>query len=129
MLKTRTAICFEGNFEREEMGAAQLAAGRLLLADVLTRYPVPITLHRAWGNTACPGKNFPLAALLAPAADREEVDDMVYYHKLDDIPAWGAPTVQRLMDADALRGDEHGDLNLSNDMLRVLVILDRLGRL
>ena len=122
-------ICFEGNFEREEMGAAQLAAGRLLLADVLTRYPVPITLHRAWGNTACPGKNFPLAALLAPAADREEVDDMVYYHKLDDIPAWGAPTVQRLMDADALRGDEHGDLNLSNDMLRVLVILDRMGRL
>ncbi len=123
-------ICFEGNFEREEMGAAQLAAGRLLLADVLTRYPVPVTMHKAWGNTACPGKNFPFAALTAAEGDnREEVDDMVYYHKLDDIPAWGAPTVQRLMDADALRGDEHGDLNLSNDMLRILVILDRLGRL
>ena len=122
-------ICFEGNFEQEEMGAAQLAAGRLLLADVLTRYPVPVTLHRAWGSTACPGKNFPLAALLVPAADGEEVEDMVYYHKLDDIPAWGAPTVQRLMDADALRGDENGDLNLSYDMLRVLVILDRLGKL
>ena len=54
---------------------------------------------------------------------------MIYYHKLADIPAWGEPTVQRLIDVDALRGDETGDLNLSHDMLRILVILDRLGRL
>lgn len=124
-------ICFEGNFEREKMGAAQLAAGRLLLADVLTRYPVPITLHRAWGATACPGKNFPFAELTAEekTEDQDKEDDMIYYHKLEDIPEWGEPTVQRLLNADALRGDENGDLDLSRDMLRILVILDRLGRL
>ena len=54
---------------------------------------------------------------------------MIYYHKLEDIPEWGARTVQRLLNADALRGDENGDLDLSRDMLRILVILDRLGRL
>lgn len=122
-------ICFEGNFEREEMGAAQLAAGRLLLADVRTRYPVPVTLHKSWGSTACPGKNFPFTEILTPAKEEKEDDDMIYYHKLADIPAWGEPTVQRLIDVDALRGDETGDLNLSHDMLRILVILDRLGRL
>ena len=113
------------------MGAAQLAAGRLLLADVRTRYPVPVTPHRAWGATACPGKNFPFAELTAEekTEDQDKEDDMIYYHKLEDIPEWGAPTVQRLLNADALRGDENGDLDLSRDMLRILVILDRLGRL
>lgn len=124
-------VCFEGNFEHERMSAAQLAAGRLLLADVRTRYPVPVTPHRAWGATACPGKNFPFAELTAEekTEDQDKEDDMIYYHKLEDIPEWGAPTVQRLLNADALRGDENGDLDLSRDMLRILVILDRLGRL
>lgn len=124
-------ICFEGNFEREEMGAAQFAAGRLLLADVLTRYPVPVTPHRAWGATACPGKNFPFAELTAEekTEDQDKEDDMIYYHKLEDIPEWGAPAVQRLLNVGALLGDENGDLDLSRDMLRILVIIDRLCRL
>ena len=113
------------------MGAAQLAAGRMLLADVLTRYPVPVTPHRAWGATACPGKNFPFAELTAEGKteDQGKEDDMIYYHKLEDIPAWGTKTVEYLLNSGALHGDENGDLDLSRDMLRILVILDRLGRL
>lgn len=53
-------ICFEGNFEAETMPAAQLEAGRELIADITCRYPgIAIGRHRDYGSTACPGKNFP----------------------------------------------------------------------
>ena len=118
-------ICFEGNFEQERMGAAQLAAGRLLLADVQRRCPVPVTLHRQWSATACPGKNFPLAAMTAQK-EREE-EKMKVYQTIEELP-FGGETVQKLVEAGALKGDGDG-LNISYDMLRVLVVLDRLGRL
>lgn len=53
-------VCFEGNFEVDTMPAAQLAAGRELLADLLSRYPgISISGHRDNDTTACPGDNFP----------------------------------------------------------------------
>lgn len=53
-------VCFEGNFEVDNMPAAQLAAGRELLADLLSRYPgISISGHRDNDTTACPGANFP----------------------------------------------------------------------
>lgn len=59
-------ICFEGNFEKEEMPALQLAAGKRLIADILARYPgIIIGRHRDYDATACPGKNFP-QELLSP---------------------------------------------------------------
>lgn len=124
-------ICFEGNFEQEQMCAAQQTAGVLLLRDVLTRYPVSITQHKAWGSTACPGKNFPFAAMVTAAQtdEKESEDDMVYYQTQADIPAWGSDTISKLVDAGALQGDGDGNLNISKDMLRTLVILDRLGKL
>lgn len=53
-------VCFEGNFEVETMPAAQLDAGRELLADLLSRYPgIKVSGHRDNDTTACPGANFP----------------------------------------------------------------------
>lgn len=53
-------ICFEGNFEIDEMPAGQAKAGQELIADILSRYPgLKISGHRDNDNTACPGKNFP----------------------------------------------------------------------
>lgn len=49
------------------------------------------------------------------------------YKTLDDVPAWGKSTIEKLINKKALRGDENGDLNISNDLLRTLVIHDRLG--
>lgn len=51
------------------------------------------------------------------------------YNTLDEIRGfapWAAPTVQRLLNKGLLRGDENG-LDLSADMLRMLVINDRAG--
>ena len=52
----------------------------------------------------------------------------VVYQTLDKVPEYGKPTVSKLVASGALRGTERG-LGLSTDMLRTLVILDRLGKL
>lgn len=52
----------------------------------------------------------------------EEDDDMVRYSKIEDVPDWAQDTVRALMDAGALKGDEHGCIDLSLDMVRGMVI-------
>lgn len=63
-----------------------------------------------------------------PNYDIEEEEEMPKYQTIAEVPDWGKATVQKLVDAGALKGDETG-LNLSEDMTRILVILDRLGKL
>lgn len=58
---------------------------------------------------------------------KEEDEDMIIYKTLNDIPDWGKPTVEKLLNKKAIQGDENGNLNISNDLLRILVIHDRLG--
>ena len=69
-------VCFEGNYETETMPAAQLAAGRALVEDIRKRYPnIVVGKHCDFGQTACPGKNFPFAQIVSgaePAHDAEE---------------------------------------------------------
>lgn len=48
------------------------------------------------------------------------------YEKLEEIPEWGKPAIKKLMEKGILKGNEKG-LDLSEDMLRMLVILDRAG--
>lgn len=52
-----------------------------------------------------------------------EVEEL-RYQKLEDVPQWAKATVQKLLDKDILHGDGEG-LGLTNDMVRMLVLLDR----
>ena len=54
--------------------------------------------------------------------NEEEEEDMVRYNKIEDVPDWAQDTVRALMDAGALKGDEHGCIDLSRDMVRGMVI-------
>ena len=54
--------------------------------------------------------------------DNEEDEVMIRYNTIDDVPSWAQDTVRALVDAGALGGDEHGNLDLSMDMIRGLVI-------
>ena len=44
------------------------------------------------------------------------------YNKVSDMPEWARKEAQELIDSGALKGDENGNLDLSPDMLRVLII-------
>ena len=115
-------ICFEGNFEAEEMGAAQLRAGRELIADIRARWGgLSVAGHRDLGATACPGRNFPLEDML------KKEDEPVVYARLADVPEWYRPTIEKLIERGALQGVGGDEIRVDETYCRVMTTLDRLG--
>ena len=53
--------------------------------------------------------------------------EMIYAWVDDNMPEWARPTISKLVDKGYLKGDEEGKLMLNDNMLRILVILDRAG--
>ena len=51
---------------------------------------------------------------------------MIYNYIDGNMPDWARPTIQKLVDKGILKGDGEG-LNLTDDLLRMLVINDRAG--
>ncbi len=58
--------------------------------------------------------------------NEEENTPMIYNYIDNNMPEWARPTIQKLVDKGFLKGDENG-LNLTEEMLRLLVINDRAG--
>ena len=48
------------------------------------------------------------------------------YETIDDVPGWAREEAQRLIDRGALLGDEHGNLNVTMDMLRTMIVCQRM---
>lgn len=60
----------------------------------------------------------------------KEVDELAVYKTINDVPAWGKPTIKKLMDKGALKGtDTKGTIDVDDTYVRVMVTLDRLGKL
>lgn len=104
-----------------------------------------MTVHRWFAATACPGDyllqrqadiankvnailNPTPAVKPEPTPPKEEEKEMVYYKTINDVPEWYLPTIKKLVDKGALKGTGDG-LNISDDFCRIVVILDRLGKL
>ena len=58
--------------------------------------------------------------------DGEEDMEKVYNWTLE-VPEYGRPTVQKLLDKGFLKGNDKGELQITETMLRILVINDRAG--
>ena len=71
----------------------------------------------------------PMMPLYKPGTPKEKEKEMVYYKKLSDVPEWYKRAVEKCVDKKALQGDKKGDLNISEDLCRILTIFDRLGKL
>ena len=54
---------------------------------------------------------------------------MKTYKTLADVPSYYQPSVKKVVDKGALKGNEKGELNVSEDLCRTLTVLDRLGKL
>lgn len=52
---------------------------------------------------------------------------MIYNYVDKNMPEYARSTIQKLMNKGYLKGDSSGKLNLTDDMIRILVILDRSG--
>lgn len=68
-------------------------------------------------------------AYIRPFDNYEEEDDMVIYKTLNDVPSYYKVAVQKVMDKGALKGTGGGQINVSEDMCRILTVMDNLGKL
>lgn len=67
--------------------------------------------------------------------EEEEAEEVKRYNSLGEMPEWARPAIAKLIDRQALTGggreyDDRGrpaDLDLSMDMIRTFVVLNRLG--
>ena len=59
----------------------------------------------------------------------ELVEVEMRYHTLEQVPGYARSTIEKLVADGSLRGIAEDDLGLSEELIRILVILDRRGRL
>lgn len=127
-------VCFEGNFEKDTMPDAQLAAGLELLADICSRYEiVELKTHGELAATACPGKNFPLAKFRSRFSEIRAGDVQTGGTQTGGAQTGGTQTdysadaVKWAQESGVLLGTPGGDLRLDEAATRreVLVFLYR----
>lgn len=66
-----------------------------------------------------------LRGFVHPELEEEEMR----YHTLEQVPGYARGTIEKLVADGSLRGIAEDDLGLSEELIRILVILDRRGRL
>lgn len=59
--------------------------------------------------------------------DKVKDAEMIYNYIDDNMPEWARPTIKKLVDKGWLKGYDNGELELSDDMLRIFVVNDRAG--
>ena len=69
---------------------------------------------------------FRAAVAEAMAGTQKEETDMTRYNTVAEMPAWAQTEAQRLVDRGALKGDADGRLDLSLDMLRTMLVCQRM---
>lgn len=90
-----------------------------------------LTVHRWFAQTLCPGEFLmehmeEISTLSTDLLTGEGSTLEKRYQTITDVPDWARSTVRKLVSSGSIRGNELG-LDLSADMLRLLVINDREG--
>lgn len=98
-----------------------LENGQKLVQKLMKQYG--ISMENVLRHYDVTGKNCP-APLVEAGAWNRFLEGIMRYGTIDAVPQWGRETVEKLMNRGLLQGDGQ-NLNLSLDMLRILVILDR----
>ena len=81
----------------------------------------PTHLWRAFGLTM-DGFRADVSAKMAAGNTDEEDGNMVRYHSIGEMPSYYREEAAQLVDSGALHGDNNGDLNVSEDMIRGAII-------
>lgn len=58
--------------------------------------------------------------------DEEDDEDMIRYNMIEEVPSWAREEAQRLIDRGALQGGTDSRLDLSEDMLRTMIVCQRM---
>ena len=77
------------------------------------------------GNIYETYKAKPAAAAPVKPAEQEDEEEMTRYNKVSELPEYYRAEIQELIDSGALKGDANGDLNITEDMARAMIISKR----
>lgn len=149
-------IHLSGAMDKVQPTDAQIESCAHLVAYLCDEYEIPIDREHIVGHrevnddTSCPGENLfaKMDLIVSKAAwyaakqddgeagkskekewekDMEKIkEEITRYNAVDELPEWAKPTIQKLLDKGLLSGDGK-NLDLSADMIRVFVVLDRNG--
>ena len=98
-------ICFEGNFENEQMSDAQKKTGAELVADIVSRYPsIVVGKHSQYGATSCPGKNFPFDEIVYGTGSEPEDNA----EETEEPDAWAKADCEWSVESGLFLGDGNG---------------------
>lgn len=86
----------------------------------------PTHLWRAFGLTMDGFRADVAAKMAAGNTDEEDEDMATRYNRVDELPEWAQEEAQRLVDRGALLGDAHGNLDVTMDMLRTMIVCQRM---
>lgn len=82
-------LCFEGNFEYEQMSEKQAAAGVRAALYLRGRFPAAQILpHKSLCATACPGQLFPLERIGGVMTGKEIYEVLSDYLQEQELPEW-----------------------------------------
>lgn len=94
---------------------------------VASNHADPEYLWNAYGmGYTMDGFRAAVAEAMAGAKEEEEETDMTRYNTVAEMPAWAREEAQRLIDCGALKGGTDGRLDLSDDMLRTMIVCQRM---
>ena len=117
-------LCSRKNERGEyEIPTRTLENAQELARDLMKKYKIP--LENVLRHYDVTGKICP-APLVEAGQWERFLEGLMRYDAITAVPVWGRNTVEKLMAQGHLQGDGQG-LDLSYDMLRLLVILDRAG--
>lgn len=110
-------VCFEGNYEKDkEMPQIQFKAGVELIKHLMSKHKITeVDGHKAYYNTACPGKYFPLERMLKAIKEKE-------VKKVKNIVVYGEGPDKRAAEylADYLKAPIIEKNNLSKDTIEAV---------
>ena len=86
----------------------------------------PTHLWRSFGLTMDGFRADVATAMAAKNTDEEDEDMATRYNTVAELPAWAQEETQKLIDRGALLGDEHGNLDVTMDMLRTMIVCQRM---
>ena len=121
-------ICSKWDGKTYSFAPEAVSRAQELVRKLMEKYDVPlenVIRHYDVTGKACPA---PFVGV-GQTAWEEFKGGLTMYKKIENVPDWAKNTIQKLVDKKVLNGDVQGNLNISGDMTRILVILDRLGLL
>lgn len=139
-------LCSRKNGEKFYFMPETVRRAQALTCELMAKYGIPlenVVRHYDVTHKNCPAPFVESASAwtaFKQGLQKKEEPDMTEaevkkiiestrrtYNSVSAVPAWAKPTVEKLTRKGWLLGDEHGKLDLTEELLRTLVINDRAG--